>query len=101
VRAYRDNDNGIIVGTLATLQEGLDGLQVGSQAAFIEQHTLDAMNAQAIARLIRTGQRQPVLAYWLYAPKTFDVRVRRLAKSRKRNIDEALREFLEEEEWKK
>lgn len=98
---YKANKQSVLVGTIGTLKEGWDGLQVGYQVLMPEQHYLHTDNEQAIARILRRGQRQPVLVTNMYAPKTFDMRVRKLAAERKTNIEEALGEFLQEEEWKK
>lgn len=101
LRRYKANRGGILVATIASSKEGLDGLQVGNQIMFAEQHYLSEENAQAWQRLYRRGQGQPVLAYWLYARGSFDMRVRRIAAKRGEGIEEALREFLEDEEWTK
>lgn len=86
---------GILIGTIAALAEGLN-LQQGNQVAFVEQHWLSTENEQALARVLRRGQRKPVIAYTLYAPKTFDMRVRKVASNRKSNIEVALDEYLAE-----
>jgi superfamily II DNA or RNA helicase len=99
LRTYRNHANAILVATIASSKEGLDGLQLGNQVMFVEQHYLSADNEQAFGRLFRRGQDQPVLAYWLYARASFDMKVRRIANKRGANIEEALREFLEEEPW--
>lgn len=99
LRTYKANRGGILVATIASTKEGLDGLQVGNQVMFAEQHYLSEENASAWQRLYRRGQGQPVLAYWLYARGSFDMRVRRIAAKRGANIEEALSEFLSEEPW--
>jgi SNF2 family DNA or RNA helicase len=96
---YKRNSNAILVATIASTKEGLDGLQVGNQVMFAEQHYLSEENASAWQRLYRRGQGQPVLAYWLYVRGSFDMRVRRISNTRGANIEEALSEFLEEEPW--
>lgn len=99
LRRYKANRGGILVATIASTKEGLDGLQVGNQVMFAEQHYLSEENASAWQRLYRRGQGQPVLAYWLYVRGSFDMRVRRIAAKRGANIEEALQEFLEKEPW--
>jgi SNF2 family DNA or RNA helicase len=89
---------GTLVGTIGALAEGLN-LQSGAQIAFVEQHYLSVSNEQAIGRVYRRGQSRPVLVYNLYAPQTFDTRVRKAALGRQTNIDLALNDFLSEEEW--
>lgn len=89
---------GILVGTLAALETGLN-LQTGYQVAFVEQHWLSTTNEQAVARLLRRGQTQPVLVYWLYCPRSFDMRVKNVAEKREADIERALGGFLDDEEW--
>lgn len=96
---YRRNAQAVIVATIGSTKEGFDGLQIGNQVAFVEQHYLSEDNAQAYGRLLRRGQTEPVLAYWLYARRSFDMRVRRVALNRGKGIAEALGEFMDEEEW--
>jgi superfamily II DNA or RNA helicase len=88
----------VLVGTIGSLKEGLN-LQSGYQVLFVEQHFLHTDNEQALARVLRRGQKRPVLVYWMFAPRTFDMRVRKVARSRKANIEQALNEFVEREEW--
>lgn len=96
LEVYRSG--GIIVGTIGALEVGLN-LQQGYQVAFVEKHWLSTSNDQAVARLLRRGQNQPVLVYELYCPKTFDMRVRRVAENRAADIERALGDFLDEEDW--
>ena len=98
LRTYKANRGGVLVATIASTREGLDGLQIGNQVGFVEQHYLSEENAQAWQRLYRRGQGHPVLAYWFYARRSFDMRVRRIAHNRGIGIEEALAEFLEEVE---
>lgn len=100
VEATRIYENGgCLVGTIGAISEGLN-LQQGHQVAFLERHWLSTSNEQALTRVFRRGQKQPVLIYWLDAPRTFDMRVKRVATGRAKNIEEALGEFLGEDEWK-
>lgn len=95
--AFQTYDSGgMLIGTIGALAEGLN-LQQGNYVAFVEQHYLSTENEQALARVLRRGQTQPVLVYWLYAPGTFDVRVRKAAASREADIEKALNEYLTEE----
>ncbi len=95
---YKRDPNACLVGTIGSLKEGLN-LQAGSQIAFVEEHYLPSDNGQVIGRQLRTGQTQPVLVYWIYAERTFDVKIRRVSRNRKANIDKALEEFIANEEW--
>jgi SNF2 family DNA or RNA helicase len=96
LHAYRDG--GVLIGTIAALGEGLN-LQQGYQVAFLEESWLSVDNDQALARVLRRGQTQPVLVFKLRAPKTFDMRVARVAAKRGTDIEKALDEFLGDEEW--
>lgn len=98
LRRYNDYGDTVLIGTIAALETGLN-LQAGSQAVFLEQHWLSTSNDQAVARLFRRGQSRPTLIYWLYCPKTFDMRVRKVAEGRGAEIDRALDAFIDEEDW--
>lgn len=94
--AYRDG--GVLIGTIAALGEGLN-LQQGYQVAFLEESWLSVDNDQAVGRVLRRGQDQPVLVFQLRSPKTFDMRVARTAEKRGADIDRALDEFIDDAEW--
>lgn len=96
---YRDNPNGVLVGTIGSLQEGLN-LQCGYQVLFAEEHYLSTANEQSLRRVLRRGQTQPVLIYWMRGLKTYDMRVKRVSEGRAKDIETALDDFLEEEEWR-
>jgi SNF2 family DNA or RNA helicase len=91
---YRTKKNPILIGTIGSLKEGWN-LQSGHQIVVVEQHYLSTDNDQAIHRALRRGQQQAVGVWWLWAPKTIDVRVRYLARKRNENISYALDELLE------
>lgn len=95
---YRTKPNTVLVGTIGALETGLN-LQHGYQVAFLEQHWLSTTNEQAVARVLRRGQEQPVLIFWLHCPKTYDMRVKRVAEQREANIEQALDGFLDNEDW--
>lgn len=94
----RYKSGGCLVGTIGAISEGLN-LQQGHQVAFLERHWLSTANEQALTRVFRRGQSQPVLIFWFDAPKTFDMRVKKVSDGRARNIETALGDFLEDEEW--
>lgn len=94
----RYKSGGVLVGTIGALAEGLN-LQQGYQVAFLERHWLSTTNEQALARVFRRGQTQPVLIFWLDAPHTFDMRVKRVSEGRAKDIESALDSFLKDEEW--
>lgn len=99
IDSYRRNPDTVLVGTIGSMKEGWDGLQVGYQVLFAEQSYLHTDNEQALSRILRRGQSRPVLVTWMYAERTFDLRVRRMAAKRQTNIDDALDEFMAEEPW--
>lgn len=94
-RSYRANSDAILVATIGAASEGLN-LQAGSHVILVEKHYLEASNDQAIGRVLRRGQTQPVIVNELYARGSFDVKVRRIARTRQVSIEHALREYLEE-----
>lgn len=98
LHVYHTHSDAILVGTLGALETGLN-LQTGYQVAFLEQHWLSTTNEQAVARVLRRGQTQPVLVFWLHCPKSYDMRVKRVSETRGADIERALNDFIEEEEW--
>jgi SNF2 family DNA or RNA helicase len=97
LRRYQDHSDTIMVATLGSIETGLN-LQAGSNFAFLESHWLSTTNEQAVGRLLRRGQSQPVLVYNIFCPKTFDMRVKRVSEKRGADIERALDEYLAEDE---
>src|SRR6185437_2460733 len=95
IDTYNRYPDTILVGTIGALETGLN-LQAGYQVAFLEQHWLPSTNEQAVARVLRRGQEQPVLVYWFHCIKTYDMRVKRVSETRGANIEKDLDNFLEE-----
>lgn len=62
----------VLVGTLATLGEGVDGLQVARYLVMVDRDWTPARNEQAIARLRRSGQGGTVVVYHVFAEGTID-----------------------------
>lgn len=91
---YRTKRNPVLIGTIGSLKEGWN-LQTGHQILVVEQHYLSTDNDQAIHRALRRGQQQTVGVWWLWAPKSIDVRVRYLARKRGENVSHALDDLLE------
>jgi SNF2 family DNA or RNA helicase len=98
IRHYRSDPNAVLVATIGSLAEG-GNFQQGYQVAFVEQHYLSTSNEQALMRVFRRGQKQPVLVFWLHVKGSFDMRVKRVADKRGSDIEYALDDFLAEEEW--
>jgi SNF2 family DNA or RNA helicase len=90
VEEFRTGKLDVLVGTLASLGEGVDGLQnLCSQVMFLDRHWTHARNDQAIGRLRRSGQNRRVTVYHLMAEDTIDVAVV-AACFRKANVVESL-----------
>ncbi len=87
---YAKGNVDVVVGTLAALGEGVDGLQRrGSSVVFLDHDWTPARNEQAIGRRRRSGQTEQVSVYHLMAPGTIDVVVV-LACLNKTNVIEEL-----------
>lgn len=97
LRHYRNDPRGLLVGTIGALGEGAN-LQQGYTVVFAEQSYLATDNEQATNRVFRRGQTQPVLIFHLYVRGSFDARVKRIADKREADIEQALNDFLEEDE---
>jgi len=72
LRAFQAGECQIIIGTLATMSEGVDGLQVAHHLIMLDRDWTPARNEQAIARLARSGQEAPVTVHHLFAQNTID-----------------------------
>jgi SNF2 family DNA or RNA helicase len=76
VARFGSGDLDVLVGTLAALGTGVDGLQVnGSTVVFLDRDWNPAVNAQAVGRRRRSGQRERVSVYHLMYDGTIDVAV--------------------------
>lgn len=63
----------VLVGTIASMAEGIDGLQhVARHVIFLDRDWTPARNEQAVGRLHRTGQTKPVNVTHLVATDTID-----------------------------
>ena len=69
---FIDGDLNVLVGTLATMGEGIDGLQVARHLVMVDRDWTPARNDQAIGRLLRRGQDRPVVVHHVYAEGTID-----------------------------
>lgn len=87
LEAFKSGEARVLVGTLATLGEGVDGLQVARYIVLVDRDWTPARNEQAIARLRRSGQTSTVVVYQVYAEGTIDEDVA-LALARKETIIE-------------
>lgn len=80
----------VLAGTLATLGEGVDGLQVARILVRLDRDWVPARNDQAVARLRRSGQRSSVLVYDLIARDTLDEVVEKALRNKQDVIDAVL-----------
>lgn len=83
------NGGQVLVGTIATLGEGVDGLQVARNCIMIDRDWTPARNDQAIGRLLRSGQANPVNLIHIVAEDTMDETVAD-ALAEKRDVIEAV-----------
>jgi SNF2 family DNA or RNA helicase len=81
LQAWKEDPQGIIVATLASLQEGAN-LQTGSVVVFFEEDFLPKTMDQALGRLDRSGQKEAVTVYHIVARRTVDESVIRVQKAR-------------------
>jgi len=73
---WKNGDVDVVVGTLAALGTGVDGLQSrGSSVVFLDRDWNPAINEQAVGRRRRSGQSERVLVYHLMYDGTIDVAV--------------------------
>lgn len=79
----------VLVGTIGTMSEGIDGLQVARNVIFLDRDWTPARNEQAIARLQRSGQLSSVNVTHIVAENTVDDAVA-TALRRKRSVIEAV-----------
>jgi len=87
LRAFQAGTVRVIVGTLATMSEGVDGLQIARHLIMLDRDWTPARNEQAIARLARSGQENPVIVYHLYAENTVDQMVAEACSRKQAVID--------------
>lgn len=81
----------VIVGTLASMREGVDGLQhATNQVVMLDLDWVYEMNMQAIGRVRRSGATEQAQVFVIYAKDTMDVSVVD-ANLRKLNVDRALK----------
>ena len=91
LRRFRAGEETVLVGTLATVGEGVDGLQVARHVVLVDRDWTPARNEQAIARIRRSGQQaDQVVAYHIFARDTVDETVARMLVEKQGVIDALL-----------
>jgi SNF2 family DNA or RNA helicase len=83
----------ILAGTLATLGEGVDGLQVARHLIRLDRDWTPARNDQAVARLRRSGQRSAVVVHDIVAFDTIDATVERALRHKTSVIEAVLKDL--------
>lgn len=90
---WKQSERGIIVATMASMQEGVN-LQKSNSVIFAEHHYLPGTIEQAVARCHRYGQTRQVRVYHLIARGTVDESVWRVMTERHNNVTKALLEDM-------
>jgi SWI/SNF-related matrix-associated actin-dependent regulator 1 of chromatin subfamily A len=80
----------VLVGTLGTMSEGIDGLQVARNVIFLDRDWTPARNEQAVARLQRSGQMSAVNVIHVVAEDTMDDTVADALRRKQSVIDAVL-----------
>lgn len=75
IHRFIQGDAKVIVGTLHTMGEGIDGLQCARNIIMLDRAWTPALNEQAIGRCLRSGQTRGVNVVHLVAQDTTDQRV--------------------------
>lgn len=71
--SFKCGDTQVLVGTIATMGEGVDGLQVARRIIMLDRDWTPARNEQAVARVRRSGQEHDaVFVHQIYAENTID-----------------------------
>lgn len=91
VRHFADGKVRVIVGTIATLGEGVDGLQRARYMVRLDRDWTPARNEQAVARIRRSGQLADTLVvYDVFATNTVDEEIARVVADKRSVIDAVL-----------
>jgi len=88
---YAEHSNAVVVGTIAAMNAGVN-LQAGHHCAFLEESYLPGENEQAVRRLLRRGQKRPVVVTRIRAADSVDNTVWRIAHKRGEAIRAAMGE---------
>lgn len=91
-RDFRAGQYDVLVGTIATLAEGLT-LTRADTAVFLERDPRPSKNEQAVRRIHRIGQDRPCVAIDLVTPGTVDANIRQLLASKSDQQMAAMKAF--------
>lgn len=87
---FTDGSVRVLAGTISTLGEGVDGLQVARILIRLDRDWTPARNAQSVARLRRSGQCSAVVVYDLVARDTLDETIEAALAAKESVIDALL-----------
>lgn len=91
LRAFTSGKVRVLAGTLATLGEGVDGMQVARHLIRLDRDWVPARNAQALARIRRSGQLHDAVFCWdLIARGTLDETIEQALRDKTDVIDALL-----------
>jgi SNF2 family DNA or RNA helicase len=90
LEAFKEGKVRVLAGTLATLGEGVDGLQVARHVVLLDRPWRPSDEEQAIGRIRRSGQVDAVFAWMVTARDTVDVKINKML-AQKRSVIDALR----------
>jgi SNF2 family DNA or RNA helicase len=90
LEAFKAGKVRVLAGTLATLGEGVDGLQVARHVVLLDRPWKPSEEDQAIGRIRRSGQVDAVFAWMVTARATIDGKINRLL-AQKRSVINAIR----------
>lgn len=89
IKAFKHGVARVLIGTIGTMAEGIDGMQVARNVIFVDRDWTPARNEQAVARLQRSGQMSSVNVVHLVAENTID-QVVAAALARKQSVIDAV-----------
>lgn len=91
VAEFKSGEARVLIGTLAALGEGVDGLQVARHIVLLDRDWTPARNEQAVGRIQRQGQEHDaIFVHHIFALGTIDEMVARTLVGKKRTIAEVL-----------
>lgn len=94
VRSFtEDPETRVIIGTIGAMGQGVDGLQQSSRTVvFLDREWSPELMSQCEGRLLRRGQRFPVIVYYLECDKSFDQYIGKVNYTKAEDIRRALQD---------